>query len=112
MKLIIRITALLLVIITALAFCACGKGGDKAGRPTEFDGKQSVDALVDYAKRLEEMGASKAAAQIYAMLPEAALGEMFNVASKIINENEGFAAIESLAEAMEFVNALKEESDK
>lgn len=109
MKDIIRIIALVLAVVAALSFCACGKKEEpKAGRPTTYDGKQSVDAILDYAERLEAMGASKAAAQIYYLLPEAALGEMNYEAKKVISANEGYNVIDSLEEAREFVKALRE----
>ena len=110
MKHIIRITAIVLVILTVLLLCACGKGGKKAGRPTTYDGENSVEALVDYAKRLEEMGADKAAAMIYDMLPDAARGELFINSNKIIEENECFEALESLEDAQALVEKLKEAS--
>ena len=109
MKHIKRITALLLIVIMALLLCACG-GGNKAGRPTKYDGENSVEALVDYAKRLEEMGADKAAAMIYDMLPDAARGELFINSNKIIEENECFEALESLEDAQALVEKLKEAS--
>lgn len=68
MKRFIAIIALLLVIFT-LSACK----DDSSTRSTEYDGKQSVSALLDYAKRLEENGDKEAAAAIYDLISKAAV---------------------------------------
>ncbi len=43
------------------------------GRPTDYDDLDNVEALKDYARRLEEAGNTEAAEQIYSMIPQAAI---------------------------------------
>ena len=91
---------LILIVLSCLVlFClsACnGKGGKT--RPTNYDGVQSVDALLDYAKRLEANGDYEAAADLYELIAKAAAGPV---------ELPGNAeAIEQYKEAQEVFSSL------
>lgn len=65
---------IILLVCVGLATVGCGKNKNET-RPTEYDGRQSAAALVDYAQRLEEMGDIEAAARVRALLDKASLGE-------------------------------------
>jgi len=64
------ISILLAVVIIATVFIGCGKSKSQNAEvsvPTE-----NVQAMLEFAMELEESGQHEAAAQIYAMLPDAA----------------------------------------
>lgn len=61
----------LLLLFSILLFSGCGTKKGKS-RPTDYDGDNSVAALIDYAQRLEEAGNTEAAARIYAMIEKSA----------------------------------------
>lgn len=66
-----RILALIVLFCLVLfSFTACKGNGGKT-RPTKYDGVQSVEALLDYAKRLEKNGDAEAAAAIYDLIDKA-----------------------------------------
>lgn len=69
MKRIISIVTLLCFLFV-LSSCT----GKQSSRPKEYDGVQSVDALLDYARRLEENGDYDAAAVLYEVIAKAAAG--------------------------------------
>ena len=81
--------SIMLAVWVLLALCACGgKAEDKAESPAAYDSKSGYgarestegymqseyEALLDYAKRLEEAGNYEAAQQVYALLPKAVAG--------------------------------------
>ena len=61
-----RFLAMLLAAALLIGLCACG-GNDETQedpntRPTTYDGQNSLDAILDYADRLEAAGNAEAAA--------------------------------------------------
>ena len=93
MKKIISIIALLCLL---LALSACGE--KQSTRPREYDGVQSADALIDYARRLEENGDLEAAAALYELIAKAAA-----VNAELPANGD---AIEEYKEAQELVSSL------
>ena len=67
-----KIITVLLLLCLLFTVSACS--GKKASRPKDYDGVQSVDALLDYARRLEENGDYEAAAALYELIAKAAAG--------------------------------------
>lgn len=76
-----KIISIMLAVLMSLALCACGgKAGDKAESPAAYDGKSEYEALLDYAKRLEEAGNEEAAVAVYALLPQGGGAELIEKA--------------------------------
>ena len=73
-----KVVAIILAVLMLFALCACGSkgGGNKAGRPTTYDGKNEYEALLNYANRLEEAGNAEAAALVRSKIPQAGRGEI------------------------------------
>lgn len=91
-----RIVSFILLLCLVFALSACGE--KPSTRPTEYDGVQSVDALIDYARRLEEHGDLEAAAAVYELIAKAAAG-----AAELPANGE---AIEEYKDAQELVSSF------
>ena len=109
MKKLTKGLALLLALILLFALCACGSkdGGNKAGRPTTYDGKNEYEALLNYADRLEEAGNAEAAALVRSKIPQAAAGEAREKIEEYMQNNEQFQMFENMEDAIEIADALK-----
>ena len=91
-----RIITVITVLCLLFSLASCK--GKQATRSKEYDGVQSVDALLDYAERLEENGDYDAAAALYELIAKAAAGSA---------ELPGNAeAIEAYKEAQEVFSSL------
>ena len=105
-----KILAMLLVLWMMLALCACGfgNGGANVGdRPTTYDGQNSVDAILDYADRLEAAGNEEAAAIVRSHIPQAAAGEANQKIEELMQENEDLQIIEIVEDAVRIANAQR-----
>ena len=67
-----RMIAMITVLCLLFTLASCT--GKQSTRPREYDGVQSVDALLDYARRLEENGDYDAASALYELIAKAAAG--------------------------------------
>ena len=77
------------------------------GRPTTYDGENSIDALLDYADRLEKAGNEEAAALVRSKIPQAAAGEANQKLEELGQENEELQMIENISDAMRMINAMR-----
>ena len=77
------------------------------GRPTTYDGENSIDALLDYADRLEEAGNEEAAALVRSKIPQAAAGEANKKLEELKQENEELQMIEDFNDALRLINAMR-----
>lgn len=104
-----KIISIMLAVLMSLALCACGSkdGGNKAGRPTTYDGKNEYEALLNYANRLEEAGNAEAAALVRSKIPQAAAGEANERIEKYMQNNENLQTAENIVDAIEIFDALK-----
>ena len=104
-----KVVAIILAVLMLFALCACGSkdGGNKAGRPTAYDGKNEFEALLDYADRLEEAGNAEAAALVRSKIPQAAAGEARKKIEEYMQNNEQFQMFENIEDAIEIADALK-----
>lgn len=104
-----KVVAIMLAVLMLFALCACGSkdGGNKAGRPTTYDGKNEYEALLNYADRLEEAGNAEAAALVRARIPQAAAGEAREKIEEYMQNNEQFQMFENMEDAIEIADALK-----
>ena len=104
-----KVVAIILAVLMLFALCACGSkdGGNKAGRPTTYDGKNEYEALLNYANRLEEAGNAEAAALVRSKIPQAAAGEAREKTEEYMQNNEQFQMFENMEDAIEIADALK-----
>lgn len=104
-----KVVAIILAVLMLFALCACGAkdGGNKAGRPTTYDGKNEYEALLNYADRLEEAGNAEAAALVRSKIPQAAAGEANEEIEKYMQNNENLQTAENIVDAIEIIDALK-----
>lgn len=104
-----KVVAIILAVLMLFALCACDSkdGGNKAGRPTTYDGKNEYEALLNYADRLEEAGNAEAAALVRARIPQAAAGEAREKIEEYMQNNEQFQMFENMEDAIEIADALK-----
>lgn len=104
-----KVVAIILAVLMLFALCACGSkdGGNKAGRPTTYDGKNEFEELLDYANRLEEAGNAEAAALVRSKIPQAAAGEANEEIEKYMQNNEDLQTAENIVDAIEIFAALK-----
>lgn len=104
-----KVVAIILAVLMLFALCACGSkdGGNKAGRPTTYDGKNEYEALLNYANRLEEAGNAEAAALVRSKIPQAAAGEANEEIEKYMQNNENLQTAENIVDAIEIIDALK-----
>lgn len=104
-----KVVAIILAVLMLFALCACGSkdGGNKAGRPTTYDGKNEYEALLNYADRLEEAGNAEAAALVRSKIPQAAAGEAREKIEEYMQNNEQFQMFENMEDAIEIADALK-----
>lgn len=104
-----KVVAIILAVLMLFALCACGSkdGGNKAGRPTTYDGKNEYEALLNYANRLEEAGNAEAAALVRSKIPQAAAGEAREKIEEYMQNNEQFQMFENMEDAIEISDALK-----
>ena len=77
------------------------------GRPTTYDGENSIDALLDYADRLEKAGNEEAAAIVRSKIPQAAAGEANKKLEELKQENEELQMIEDFSDALRLINAMR-----
>ena len=77
------------------------------GRPTTYDGENSIDALLDYADRLEKAGNEEAAALVRSKIPQAAAGEANKKLEELKQENEELQMIEDFNDALRLINAMR-----
>ena len=105
--------AILLAALMLLALCACGFGnggntGENAGdRPTKYDGQNSIEAIIDYADRLEAAGNEEAAAIVRSHIPQAASGEANQKIEEFKQENEDLQIVEVVEDAVRIANAQR-----
>ena len=104
-----KVVAIILAVLMLFALCACGSEdeGNKAGRPTTYDGKNEFEALLDYADRLEEAGNAEAAALVRSKIPQAAAGEAREKIEEYMQNNEQFQLFENMEDAIEIADALR-----
>lgn len=104
-----KVVAIILAVLMLFALCACGSkdAGNKAGRPTTYDGKNEYEALLNYADRLEESGNAEAAALVRSKIPQAAAGEAREKIEEYMQNNEQFQMFENMEDAIEIADALK-----
>lgn len=104
-----KVISIMLAVLMLFALCACGSkdGGNKAGRPTTYDGKNEYEALLGYANRLEEAGNAEAAALVRSKIPQAAAGEANEETEKYMQNNENLQTAENIVDAVEISDALK-----
>lgn len=103
----IIIVAAIVVIVTVIIIIAVSSNSGST-RPTKYDDDvYTIEALIDYAERMEKAGNYEAAAQIYSLLPKAGEGELRTKINKVIFDNPAYKTIDSLNEAYEFYNAVK-----
>jgi hypothetical protein len=98
------ISILLAVILIAAMFAGC-KG--KKATVSDYSGMENVQAMIEYAQMLEEQGNKEAAAQVWAMIPDAADE---SAREELRNEAEGsneMQAFESMGNANGIINSLK-----
>lgn len=108
-----KIISIVLAVCVLLALCACGgKAGDKAESPAVFDGKSEHEAresteaymqgeheaLLDYAKRLEEAGNEEAAAAVYEIIIRNGGKDLANAAREKIDLIRTLDEIDEISE--------------
>lgn len=76
------------------------------GRPTTYDGQNSIDAIIDYANRLEAAGNEEAAAIVRSRIPQAAAGEANQKIEEFRQNNEDWQMIENIEDAVRIADAL------
>ena len=102
-----RILVALLAAVLALALCACGLtdflgglfGGSGSSDAQASSVTQNVQALLDYAKRLEEAGNPEAAAEVYSKLDEAAQADAQYQAAAILEGSSDYNLAQAVADA-------------
>ena len=80
---------------------------DLEGRPTTYDGENSIDALLDYADRLEEAGNEEAAAIVRSKIPQAAAGEANQKLEELKQDASDFQVFEDVHDALDVFRALE-----
>ena len=112
------LVALLVVFLIAAVGVVCyfgfreggwfrGTGGsDLQGRPTTYDGENSLDAILDYAERLEKAGNPEAAAKVRALIPKAAAGEANRKIEEYKQNNEDLRRMEGIRDAVRIADAM------
>lgn len=99
-----------LALVLALSVgCIRPKGGAEAqqGKPeqtTKVRGNanfEHVQALLEYAERLEEAGNDEAAARVYALIPKAVAGEAFRVMEEYEQSNGEISTLKMLRDTFE-----------
>ena len=105
-----RFLAMLLAAALLIGLCACG-GNDETQedpntRPTTYDGQNSLDAILDYADRLEAAGNAEAAALVRSRIPQAAAGEANQKIEEFKQTSEDWQLIEDIEDAMRIAEAL------
>ena len=105
-----KVVAILLVLVLAVAFCACGKKNkaDVEGAQA-VEPMQNVQAMMDYAQMLEEQGNHDAAAKVWALIPEAAEQSAREEVIDDAENNDELRALEQLSEANAYAQAAKGE---
>ena len=101
------ISILLAVVLLATVFAGCGKDKQKGSESSAIGSMADVHAMIEYAQMLEEQGNKEAAAQVWAMIPDAADE---SAREEIRNSAEGsdeMQALESVSEANDLINSLK-----
>lgn len=101
------ISILLAVVLLATVFVGCGKEKQKGSETETVSSMADVQAMIEYAETLEEQGNKEAAAQVWAMIPDAADE---SAREEIRNSAEGsdeMQALESVSEANDLINSLK-----
>lgn len=103
-----RIRSLLLAAaILSSLLAGCGKTGGQnntVDHPTEFDEQQGVEALLDYAARLEELENREAAAAVYTFVGKVAQKELENSVQTTLEEDH----LQELQFLAEMVQGIKE----
>ena len=105
-----RFLAMLLAAALLIGLCACG-GNDETQedpntRPTTYDGQNSLDAILDYADRLEAAGNAEAAALVRSRIPQAAAGEANQKIEEFKQTSEDWQLIEDIEDATRIAEAL------
>ena len=80
---------------------------DLEGRPTTYDGENSIDALLDYADRLEKAGNEEAAAIVRSKIPQAAAGEANQKLQELKQDASDFQVFEDVHDALDVFRALE-----
>lgn len=90
------------LLCMTLLLSSCKKPGNSdSTRGKEYDGVQSVEAYIDYAKRLEANGDYEAAAQIYEIISKTAGSTVFSGM-----ENPAADMMKEYAEAQDIFSEL------
>lgn len=105
-----RFLTMLLAAALLIGLCACG-GNDETQedpntRPTTYDGQNSLDAILDYADRLEAAGNAEAAALVRSRIPQAAAGEANQKIEEFKQTSEDWQLIEDIEDATRIAEAL------
>ena len=101
------ISILLAIVLVGTVFAGCGKEKQKGSKTETVSSMVDVQAMIEYAETLEEQGNKEAAAQVWAMIPDAADE---SAREEIRNSAEGsdeMQALESVSEANDLINSLK-----
>ena len=101
------ISILLAVVLLATVFAGCGKDKQKGSESSAIGSMADVNAMIEYAQMLEEQGNKEAAAQVWAMIPDAADE---SAREELREEAEGsneMQALENVSEANNLINSLK-----
>ena len=101
------ISILLAVVLLATVFAGCGKDKQKESESSAIGSMADVQAMIEYAEMLEEQGNKEAAAQVWAMIPDAADE---SAREELRGEAEGsneMQALENVSEANNLINSLK-----
>lgn len=106
------IVIILVAAIGVVGFLGFREGGwfrnsKNQGRPTTYDGNSDIDALLDYADRLEEAGNEEAAAIIRSRIPDAVAGEANQKLEEMKEENEELQVIEIIKDALDIFGWVK-----
>ena len=98
-------TVLIAVLLVAAVFVGCSKS-NKAEVTAE--NMQNVQAMLEYAEELEANGQHEAAAQIYAMLPDAANEAAAAEGEELIESDPDVRIAKGADEARDILNDVSD----
>jgi thioredoxin-like negative regulator of GroEL len=98
------ISILLAVVLLATVFAGCKSKKSES----DFSAMQNVQAMLEYAEELEANGQHEAAAQIYAMLPDAANEAAAEEGQKLIESDPNVRIAKGADEARDILNDVSD----